>query len=557
MKFENQVSLMPGWITQFQADRDCLERLFAVPYSPKRRERMQRFYTEWQRDLEALPFAPLTRDDQTDWLLLHSLMETEIRRLDSVAERFAATQPLLPFAAELIALEEDRRALREIDGETAAQRLDTAARQIPTLTETLSNGASPVAPTVAGQAARIALRLRELLTSWYGFYHTYDPVFDWWVAEPYRALDTALETYARFLRERVAGAKDETILGEPIGRAALRDELRHAQVPYEPEELIAAAREERAWCIEEMCVAAREMGHGDDWRAALEQVKQEHEPPGRQPALVRELACEAIDYVEGHDLVTVPPVARECWRMEMMAAERQKVNPFFLGGEEIIVSFPTSDMAHERKRMSLRGNNRAFARATVHHELIPGHHLQLFSMQRHHPHRQLFWTAFWIEGWALHWEMLLWERDFARTPQERIGMLFWRLHRGVRVIFSLEFHLGLRTAAECVEMLVNEAGHERDNALAEVRRSFEGDYEPLYQCAYLVGGWQVHALYRELAGTGRLTDREFHDAMLHESCMPIPTLRAVLSGEPLTPDFAPRWRFHPLPEGATYPERRG
>jgi len=52
-------------------------------------------------------------------------------------------------------------------------------------------------------------------------------------------------------------------------------------------------------------------------------------------------------------------------------------------------------------------------------------------------------------------------------------------------------------------MLVEEVGHERDNALAEVRRSFGGDYDPLYQCAYLIGGLQVRALHRELVGSGR------------------------------------------------------
>ena len=34
------------------------------------------------------------------------------------------------------------------------------------------------------------------------------------------------------------------------------------------------------------------------------------------------------------------------------------------------------EMEHADKLMSLRGNNEHFARATVHHELIPGHHLQ-------------------------------------------------------------------------------------------------------------------------------------------------------------------------------------
>ena len=77
-----------------------------------------------------------------------------------------------------------------------------------------------------------------------------------------------------------------------------------------------------------------------------------------------------------NNLVTIPETAREGWRMEMMSPERQLVSPFFLGGETILVSYPTDTMTHEQKLMSMRGNNRHFTRAVTHHELIPGHHLQ-------------------------------------------------------------------------------------------------------------------------------------------------------------------------------------
>ncbi|MGC8001343.1 hypothetical protein, partial [Salmonella enterica] len=75
---------------------------------------------------------------------------------------------------------------------------------------------------------------------------------------------------------------------------------------------------------------------------------------------------------------------------------------------------------------------------------------------------------------------------------------------------------------------VNDVGHERFNAEAEVRRSFGGDYPPLYQLAYLIGGLQVRALHRELVGSGKMTHRQFHDAFLRENCIPIPVLRALL-----------------------------
>ena len=40
------------------------------------------------------------------------------------------------------------------------------------------------------------------------------------------------------------------------------------------------------------------MGKGDDWKAALEHVKTLHVEPGKQPALIRDLAVEAIDYMD-------------------------------------------------------------------------------------------------------------------------------------------------------------------------------------------------------------------------------------------------------------------
>ena len=110
------------------------------------------------------------------------------------------------------------------------------------------------------------------------------------------------------------------------------------------------------------------------------------------------------------------------------------------------------------KRMVMRGNNRHFARATAFHEMFPGHRLQLFMADRHASHRKaLFETPFFVEGWALYWEMLLYDRgDFHTTPEGRVGALWWRMHRCMRILFSLKFHLGEMTAHEAVDMLVGD-----------------------------------------------------------------------------------------------------
>jgi hypothetical protein len=272
-------------------------------------------------------------------------------------------------------------------------------------------------------------------------------------------------------------------------------------------------------------------------------VKNSYVAPGMQTDAVRDLAREAVTFVTSRNLVTVPPLVDEIWRMEMMSPERQKVNPFFLGGEVIMVSYPTDGMDDADKLMSMRGNNPNFSKATVHHELIPGHHLQGYMNDRYNPHRRLFGTPFWHEGNSLYWEMVLWDMGFPKTPEERVGMLFWRMHRAARIIFSLSFHLGTMTPQQAIDFLVERVGHEPANAAAEVRRSFNGTYSPLYQVGYMMGGLQQRALRRELVASGKMTDRQFHDAILQGGPMPIEMVRARLTHQVLTRDYTAGWRF--------------
>jgi uncharacterized protein (DUF885 family) len=133
---------------------------------------------------------------------------------------------------------------------------------------------------------------------------------------------------------------------------------------------------------------------------------------------------------------------------------------------------------------------------------------------------------------------------FPQSPENRIGMLFWKMHRCVRIIFSLSFHLEKMTPQECIELLVNRVGHERANAEAEVRRSCGSAYPPLYQCAYLIGGLQMWALRKELVESGKMAERDFHDAVLRENCIPLEMVRADLTGQELSKDFVSNWRFY-------------
>lgn len=552
---EDNVSELRWMIVHYTMDRSILKRTYNIPMAEKGYERMERFYRDRQGELEKLDFNTLSNDGRIDYLLFKNQLDHELRLLGIEEENNREITPLLPFWKTIVELEEERREIRSMDASKTADRINKLYGQIGQIQEEVKTALQKdlkiktfnLKKTVVLRAVIMCIRLRNTLKRWFGFYNGYDPLFTWWVEEPYKKVDLALEEYTAFMREDIVGMKgnknDGPIIGDPIGREALLSALAHAMIPYTPEELIDAGEKGYDWCEVEMIRASEELGYGKDWLKALEYVKTLHVVPGEQPHFIRKQALEAIEFLKKNDLITIPALAEETWRMHMMSPERQKVNPFFTGGEVISVSFPTNTMSHEDKLMSMRGNNMHFARATVHHELIPGHHLQGFMTDRHKSYRRVFSTPFWLEGWALHWEMLLWDLGFPQSPENRIGMLFWRMHRCARIIFSLSFHLGQMTPQECIDLLVNRVGHERANAVAEVRRSFGGSYEPLYQCAYMIGGLQLRALYHELVTSGRMTNRQFHDAVLKENSIPIVLLRAELTEEKLEESFTPDWKF--------------
>jgi len=529
-------------LERFETDRDALHRFYSVPMSPRRLEREKAFLEASQRELDQVDFDGLGIGDRIDHLLFRTHLGRELRHLDLESKKDLDIASLVPFRETVAQLEESRRRMETIDPEKAADRLTALAREI----EEARKGSDTADRVMARRAARRVSALREAIGTWYRFYAGYHPEFTWWVEKPYRKIDKDLEGYAAHLREKVAKENEPGaagLVGDPIGGEALRDELAAEMIAYTPEALIAFAEKEFRWCEERLHDASREMGMGDDVKRALEKVKGDHVPPGKQPDLVRDYAQAAIKFLEDRDLVTIPALAKEIWRMEMMTPERQKTTPYFTGGEVVSVSYPSQEMEHEQKLMSLRGNNIHFCWATVQHEIIPGHHLQGFMASRYRTSRRLFRTPFLVEGWALYWELLLWDLQFARSPEDRVGMLFWRMHRAARIIVSLKFHLGLMKPSEMVDFLVDRVGHERDGATAEVRRYIGGDYPPLYQAAYLLGGLQLRALYRELVDSGKMTPRQYHDAVLKENVIPIEMIRASLVGERLPRDYAAHWKF--------------
>jgi len=540
---------LPTIIYTVREDLDDLKKFYNVPLSPRCHEKIQQYLENKLEEISKLSFDTLNQAGKVDYILIKNYLESSLQRLKFDFIKDSKVLKLVgSFAYTVIDLCESRQCVQEVDFQQATTKLTHAHAGVKDLTRAISEGVlkGKVEDTVAYRAAYKLGDLQSVLREWHDFYYGYEPLFSWWMSQPYENFQTDLTGLIQSINKDLVGIQDseeDPIIGEPIGRDGILADLNSEKIAYTPEELIGIGEREYSWCLVEAKKAAHDLGYGSDWRKALEQVKNMYLAPGQQIYGIRDLAVEATNYVKQHDLITVPEIA-ETWRMVMISPERQKVNPFFLGGKKIQVSYPTDTMSHKDKLMSMRGNSIPLSRSTVFHELIPGHHLQYHYIKRNRPYRRMFDTPFWMEGWALYWEFILWDKGFPNTPENRIGMLFWRMHRCARIVFSLKFHLGQMSPQECIDFLVEKVGHERATATGEVRRSFNGDYSPLYQAGYMLGALQLYALRKEVVGSGMMTEKEFHDKVLQENEMPIEVLRALVRNLPLNSDFKASWKFY-------------
>ncbi len=557
-RFSHTSELEPA-IVQYQADLRTLTDFYSpraqngfsyqrVPNSPKQRDRLRQLNEQYADRLEDIAFDELGVNGRVDYLLLKNEIQANLENLQEEGVRYEQLRSFIPFDEPIYNLELVRLRGGTVDGQQVAKKLDSVAADLKTRLSVIGSQ-DKLDKRDADVLYEAVHGLRARLQNVYNFYNEYDPTFSWWVPATYKELDSLLDVYGNTLLEhseiKTTQKPDKSgIKGIPVGEAKLNALLRKEFIPYTPQELIDIANKEFAWCDKELLKASEEMGYGKDWRKAQEQVKNSYVPAGKQPELILKLYDDAKSFITERDWISWPELADETWGMIMMTQERQLVNPFFTGGREISISYPVPGMSYKDKLMSMRGNNPYFSRGTVQHELIPGHHLQYFMNNRFKPYRSGFRTPFYTEGWSLYWELLLYQEGFAESPEERIGMLFWRMHRCARIIFSLNYHLGKWSPQECIDFLVDRVGFETANAEGEVRRSFQGNYPPLYQAAYLLGGFQIRGLKKELVDEGKMSMKEFHDAFMQENQMPIELMRAILKQEKLPENFKTNWKFY-------------
>lgn len=181
---------------------------------------------------------------------------------------------------------------------------------------------------------------------------------------------------------------------------------------------------------------------------------------------------------------------------------------------------------------------------SVHHEGVPGHHLQFVLTAAYpelHPwQRHLCHIHGYAEGWAHYAEQLADELGLLRDPAERLGLLLGQIWRSVRIVADIGLHTGraippnaLVAAGEWTpelarRMLVDLALVEPALAGFEVDRYLGWPGQAL---AFKVGArlWLEARAARERELGDAFSLRDFHRDALALGPMGLDPLRALLT----------------------------
>ncbi|MBN1938052.1 MAG: DUF885 family protein, partial [Candidatus Aminicenantes bacterium] len=99
--------------------------------------------------------------------------------------------------------------METMDAKRSALILAGVIDEIKTARAALESTPPAVSKLEAERAATAVDTLARALSSRHRFYNGYDPLYTWWMAQPYKEADAALKGYTAFLRDKIAPAAAE------------------------------------------------------------------------------------------------------------------------------------------------------------------------------------------------------------------------------------------------------------------------------------------------------------------------------------------------------------
>lgn len=278
-------------IQTFTADLGDIESFLSISISPTRADKVKECLESTLAFLSKnFGFMLLPPSEQVDYLLLQSHIKRLLHQNEAAAKKIATAKELGLFGDWVdvcIRFVETRQNVGKQSGQQIATALHSAAQGVDQLLRVLASD-----DNFKGDKERFIVswsipkfeELQWALEEAAGFYKGYDPAITWWIEQPWMALNKKLTALTSALGRKTgidgSGSADD-IVGDPIGREALLQELEAEWIAYTPEELVQKAEEEFEWCEKEMEKASKTLGF-DKPEEALEHVKSTFVEPGEQ-----------------------------------------------------------------------------------------------------------------------------------------------------------------------------------------------------------------------------------------------------------------------------------
>jgi uncharacterized protein (DUF885 family) len=166
----------------------------------------------------------------------------------------------------------------------------------------------------------------------------------------------------------------------------------------------------------------------------------------------------------------------------------------------------------------------------VAHEAVPGHHLQAarsIELAGLPAFRRGGGYTVYAEGWGLYAETLGFDLGLYADPYSRFGHLQWQAVRAARLVVDTGIHALGWSRQRAIDYMMERTGIDREFTESEIDRYTS---QPGQALAYMIGQLEIQALRdRAKARLGARFDiRTFHNAVLDQGAVPMPTLRRLI-----------------------------
>lgn len=250
---------------------------------------------------------------------------------------------------------------------------------------------------------------------------------------------------------------------------------------------------------------------------------------------------EATDFVRTKDLLTLPARGNlsvietpEFMRGIYAVGGFNPAPPLEpqLGAYYWITPIP-KDWPKDRVESKLREYNDYGLQELTIHEAMPGHYVQLEYANDVQPVsrrilRNLYGNGPYVEGWGVYAQQVMSEQGYLNNSKA-LWLTYYK--QMLRVITNTILDIRLQTMGmtdqEALDLMMKEAFQEREEATAKLQRAQLSSCQlPTYYAGWK--GWnKTRDDYKKKLGD-KFTLKQFHEAALKESALPLPALDQIL-----------------------------